>query len=170
MSTLQRSLLTCLGGALVVGIFSYQSGLLKSHPSLARPISVTTTAAEKLSSIFEGIPANPKMALLQARLDGRRARSSCNEPTRLSRALSLFGIGSIVVHAQGQCEWSCGCAGGCGGQPVPENCMNVSCGFGQFAAGYDFCGTGNDCGDTAVGSCSQCSGACDTEECQPCQC
>jgi hypothetical protein len=109
---------------------------------------------------------------LRARLDERRAHPTCGEaPGRFSRALSLLGIVSTVVYAQGSCNWSCGQIAGCGGQPQYESCYFIGCNGGTFTNGYTEADPGTNQGDysTYTQCTSSCSNACYAEVCYDCE-
>jgi len=170
MNNPHRTSLTCLGGVLLVSflVVHYTSD---RHPSSARHISLSTSAGARLPSLFEGVSANPKMVRLRARLDARQAHPSCAAPSRLTRLLSLVGIGPIIVHAQSSCEWSCGNSG-CGGQPDNQACSAINCGGGNFTYGYSEADPGSGLGDEGAGSGCEgngCNSVCVAQVCYACQ-
>ena len=134
------------GALLFTAIIVIHSDTPAHAPPIAH-VSLRTIAGAKLSSLFDGLPDNPKLLRSQAQLEKGRAYQSCGRtPKRLNRALSILGLITPVVHAQDSCSWNCGAAG-CGGDPIYEACSGQGC-RGTFAAGFTHCDDG--CSDECL--------------------
>ncbi len=139
MNAPKQGLTVTLAATLLLGILLAalltDGTLLRLHRKAAIE-HISSLEGKQLPSLFAGVPPNPRIVRLQARLDARVKGQSCGAPGKFARALAFFGIHPSVVHAQGlgECEWLCGAAG-CGGEPLYEACAGQGC-HGTYTYGY----------------------------------